>query len=343
MIGQCHPMLERLVEQAGRLRRWYSTHRTHVVFRLLQGTLQLGMLAVSAWYIWDRSSAGYTTISAADFSLDPRRLIVSWLCITASTALGAWEWVLLVNALGGQLDIIPGMRIHLVSNLAKYVPGFIWSYVGKAYLATRQGVPAGIAALSVVCEFIIVFSDGGLVLALCLPYSGIVPWSAGLRLTFQLGAILLAGTSIVGVATAGRWLVSRSERIGVVQDLLNMANWSQVTLVIGAVLLTWCLLGFGFSALNGQPSPNAWQDMLRHTFALVSALLIGQAAIFAPTGIGIREAVLVALLSSGNSTALIVVTALVFRIEMMIGEVFCASIAWLVDKARVISPNNPKG
>ena len=325
-------MLERLIEQANRFHCWYSTQRTHLGLRLLRGMSTLGILTVSAWFIWKQMYTGYTTISAADIHLDPRRLVVSWLCTVTCTALGAWEWVMLVNALGGHLDIIRGMRIHLTSNLFKYVPGFIWPYVGKTYVATRQGIPASAIVLSVVCEFVIVFFDGGLLMMLSLPFSGIISWSTGQCLVFQVIAILLTGVSIASVPLAGRWLVGVLEHANVVQGVTKNANWNQVTFVIVAILLTWCLLGFGFSALGAQASSDNWQGILRQAFALASALLMGQMVFFAPMGIGIREAVLVALLGSGSSAARVVVIALVFRLEMMIGEIVCTLIALLLDK-----------
>ncbi len=336
-------MFERLVENARRLYRWYSMRRNHPAFRLLHGACTVGILAASAWFIWSKASSGYATILATDVLLDPRRLIVSSLCTAASTALGAWEWTLLINALGARLDVARGMRIHLTANLVKYVPGFVWPYVGKTYLASRQGVPAKTAALSVVGELLVLFLDGFLVLLLSLPNSGIVSWSAPQRLALQMSAMALAGIIVVGIPFAGRRLMHLLGEGHLAQGLPKRIDWGQIVFVVVAVLLTWYLLGFGFSALSVPMAPSAWRDVLRQTTALALALLVGQVAFFAPLGIGVREAILIALLGSDGSAAVIVVAALVFRIEMMIGEVTCALIAILVGKLRAIRQNNPNG
>jgi uncharacterized membrane protein YbhN (UPF0104 family) len=299
--------------------------------------LALGALAVSIWFIWKQISAGYTAISIADIHLDLERLTVTWLCTAAATALGAWEWVLLVNALGGDLDLAHGMSIHLTSNLVKYVPGFIWSYAGKAYLTTRHGVSTNIAVLSITGEFVIVYFSGVLLMLLCLPFSGLVSWTLGQRLAFQVGAIVLTGISIVMIPVIARWSARRGAHAGATLDLLRKTNWSRVAFVMVAVLLTWCLLGFGFSVLYGQVSSDGWSHLLRHSFALASALMLGQVVFFAPTGLGVREAVLVALLAMGDTTTWVVILAVVFRIVMMVGEVVCALIALVVSRLSRVS------
>ena len=329
------PMISRFIAQVRRLYSWYSIHRKHFAFHLLQRVSTLAILAASGWFIWRQLSTGYTAVSEAELSLGPSRLIASWVCIAASTALGAWEWTLLLTALGGHIKIAHGLRIHLVSNLFKYVPGFIWPYVGKAWLATRQNVKPSVAALSVVSEFAIVFFDGFWLIAFFLPSSGIVSWSMGQRLTFQLGVFLLAGLSIASIPFVGRRLLRRLREANLTQVPLEQVNWKQVAFVVAAILLTWCLLGLGFSILATPASSSLLQAAPRQIFALVSALLIGQAVFLIPMGIGIREAVFLALLGPDHPASIAVVIALVFRLEMVVGELFCASIAWfLTEKAR---------
>ncbi len=323
-----------LVEGLSRLRSWYGARRTRPGVRLLRSVIAVSILAVSGWFLWDQVASGYATLSVADLVVDPARLAVSWACIAAATALGAWEWVLLVNALGGDLGLVRGMSAHLTANLVKYVPGFVWPYAGKAYLATRRGVPANIAAASIAAEFGIVYLDGALLLLLCLAFSGILPWPLGSRLALQAGALLLTAAIVAGLPCAGRRLMRQLERMDTPYPLLAGVNWTQVAFVVVAVLLTWCLLGLGFSTLYREISPGGWASTVRHTFALAAALLIGQLAFLVPTGLGVREAVLVALLGTGHAAAPVVLLAVVFRIEMIAGEMVCALIAVALDRLR---------
>jgi hypothetical protein len=336
-------MRRRFIERANGLRRWVAEQRARPVFRVLQAVAALAIVALSTWFIWKQLAAGYATFSASEITIAPHRLLLSWICIAAATALGAWEWTLLTNALGGRLELIPGLRIHLVSNLVKYVPGFIWPYVGKAYMAAEHGVRAGIAVWSIACEFVILYLSGGMVLVLCLPYSGLVPCPPALRPAFQAAMVLFTGAIIGGIPPVGRWLVNRIARTTSSSDTPRQVDWNQLAFVVIAVLLTWCLLGLGFSILSAATTRFTWSTWSRHTFVLASALLGGQLAVLVPMGLGVREAIFVALLPQGSSAALALVAGLAFRIEMLIGELLCASIAWLMEKTHAVDQNNPKG
>ena len=242
-------MLDSMVALVGRTRNWLSRVRSHPGYRLLVGATSLGVLAASIWFIWKQLSSGYATVSTADLDLEPRRLIVSWICITTATALGAWEWVLLVRALGGQLDLVQGMSVHLTSNLAKYVPGFIWSYAGKGYLAVRRGVPAAVVTLSIGGEFAIVYICGALLILLALPFSGLIPLSAGGRVALQVVGIGAAGLLILGLPPlARRWSLRNRSAPALLEPLFN-TDWSRIAFVVLAVLMTWFLLNLDMASL----------------------------------------------------------------------------------------------
>lgn len=326
-------MTDRLVTWASALHRWYSTWQDRPASRLLRIGLALAVLAICGWFIWRQAFRGYTAISMADLSLEPSRLAVSWLCITAATALGAWEWVLLVRALGADLDTVGGMSVHLTSNLGKYVPGLVWPYAGKAYLASRRGVPLRLAGASIGAEVAIVYVSGGLLALLCLPFSGLLPWPLGGRFALQAGAIALTTLTILAIPALARGSRFReTPEAGRGQG--RPVDWHRVRLVLALVLLTWCLLTLGFSTLYGPLGPNPGEALLRHGFALAAALLLGQVAFFLPTGLGVREAVFVALLSTTDSASLVVILAVVFRLMMLVGEVLCAAFMAAWDRLR---------
>jgi len=327
-----HARLKWLIERLVSMYRWYVVRRDRCVFRLLRCLFAIGVPLIIAWSIWKRLAGGYMAISMADLEIAPHRLIISGLCVLAATILGAWEWVFLVNAMGGRLGLGRGLLIQFVSNLAKYVPGFVWSYAGKAYLASRSGVPSGLAVLSVMGEFAIVYVTGILVMLSSLPFSGLVPWTLAQQGVWLGGALVLTGLSIWGGPVLGRRLAGLWEQSHPLADFPPRVNWVQVRVVMVAVLLTWWLLGFGFSTLCGPGASDTGVPLLRHALALALALLLGQVAIFVPMGLGVREGILVGLLATSDTAALIILLAVVFRLEMMVGEILCALLAVVLNK-----------
>ena len=342
-------MLDRTTVLINQLRRWYSRIRSHPSHRLLLGTLSLGILTTSVWFIWKQVSSGYAAVTTVGLSLEPWRLIISWFCTMAATGLGAWAWVLLVRALDGKLDLADGMSIHLTSNLAKYVPGFIWSYAGKGYLAVRRGVPASTATLSIAAEFAIVYVSGALLATISLPFSDIITLPVGFRIALVALSIGAVGALILGIPSLARRMALGSKATTSLFEPLLSAVWPKIGFAFMAVLVTWCLLALGFSVLYGLSTADGWSHFLRHSVALVGALLLGQLVFLAPTGVGVREAIFVALLAVDSNAANVLILAVVFRMEMILGEVLCAIVAAAVVRIlrarqnRCRSHNNTNG
>jgi len=61
-----------------------------------------------------------------------------------------WTWILKLfnQPLGGK----EGVRVYLVTNIAKYSPGNIWHYYGRITAVTAKGGSRGAATLSVLLE-----------------------------------------------------------------------------------------------------------------------------------------------------------------------------------------------
>jgi uncharacterized membrane protein YbhN (UPF0104 family) len=284
----------------------------------------LSILGLSVWFMWTKLAAGVEDVVRSGIRFSAWRIAVAWACVTACTGLGALAWVLLVRGLGGKLGTAKGMQIHLVSNLAKYVPGFVWSYAGKAYLATEQGVSAGVAVLSVLVEFAILYVSGAAFAVLCLPFSGLVDWPIAFSLAFQATGALLAVGAIAALPRLGRRAGRALARARPEWERAARLNWPQLAWALAIFGFAWVLLALGFGVLDtdaaGVLGLPGWAELSRRAFALVAALLVGQIVLFIPMGLGVRESVFVALLSPALPVAFVLVAALVFRLAMMIGE-----------------------
>lgn len=333
-------MLDSLVRLTKYLANQYATYRDYVIVRIIRGGLSLGVLGVCFWLIGKQIVDGYNTVAMARVRFTFTQIAISWGCTMAGIVLGAWEWILLVKALGGDLDLKLGGYIHLTSNLAKYVPGFIWAYAGRTYLAVRNSVPSNIAVLSVVCELLIVYLTGVVLLVLCLPYSGIISLLGTVRLLLQLLAVLLAVVIVWFTPVVIKGIIKKLASLALVDLRMVNVNRRRFSFVILAVLFTWLLVGFGFSRLVATTSLS-WQGVLRSIIALIAALLIGQIAFFVPLGVGVREAVLVVLLGSDSPAVVVVVVAIVFRLESLVAEALGALTVLVWRQTRRFSTNNP--
>ncbi len=306
-------LVSRIPTMLSKLRHYTQSflYPKRLAIRLLRWTLTLGVLVISIWFIAKKVYSEYIIISASHINPDVPKLLISWLCITVSTLLGAWEWTLLIKVLGGYVKPIAGMRIHLISALSKYIPGYVWPYLSKSHLAVRYGVPFDVAIFSVAGELAIIYLSGILLLLLSLPFNDLTGEVKGISagIGFMAGCIIIA--FVVGSLSDNHC----SKFVKSIREV-----WKGLIFVIIAVTLTWCLLGLGFYMLDASikpPTDNPW----RLFGGLIMALLGGQLALFVPMGIGVREAILVAILNTDKQAWLVVLMALIFRLEMTLGEI----------------------
>lgn len=320
---------------------WYTGHRKHIAFRVVRGSLSLTTLGLCFWIIGQKLVEGFNYVITSRVSFDSTQLVISGFCIFGGIILGAWEWTLLVESLGGELNRSQGFYIHLTSNLAKYIPGSIWAHTGRAYMAIRNKVPATVAILSVICEFFIIHLTGIVLLLVCLPYSNIVYASSTARVLLQFLSFCLAGVTIIYAPWIIEIVIRKLALLKIIAVESFHIDHKKFSFAMFCIMLTWFLVGWGFSRLDPSVSQDSLQRVLRSVIALISAMLIGQIVFFAPLGIGVREAVLVTLLGPDSPAAVVLLVAVVFRLESLVSESLGAICVIFWHRVRSSRRNNP--
>jgi glycosyltransferase 2 family protein len=207
----------------------------------------------------------------------------AFLLSAAGVAASGFAWLAILRRLG--VATRPSWAgAFFQGQLAKYIPGTVWQYAGRAALARSCGIPLRPVAVSLPVEL-------GASLA-----------AAGVLATLLLGAwgIALAGVLLaVGAAVARRDGVPVSVRVAAAVVPL----YALLSLVTGT--------GFWLTArsLLGVP----FGDVLVYVGAFWAAWAVGLVAIFAPGGIGVREAMLLAILRGRLGSADALVLAAVSR------------------------------
>ena len=84
---------------------------------------------------------------------------------------GGWAWVL--KALGAPLPFLTALRIWLISESLRWLPGSIWGFCSRVDSARRAGVPALIASLSLPTELGLTVASWAALAAGCLLPSGL--------------------------------------------------------------------------------------------------------------------------------------------------------------------------
>ena len=113
------------------------------------GLLQLGLTVAVTWFIFDRVGVDLAVLgrlNAGEWRPRPALFLASCSVLVIGYVWSASLWGRLVRDLGGpRLPVWTSVRVFMVANLGRYVPGKVWQIAGLAYLAKREGVQASVA------------------------------------------------------------------------------------------------------------------------------------------------------------------------------------------------------
>ena len=265
---------------------WASRHR-----RLLVAA-QLTVLAV--FFI----SLGWAlrgTVHSAARDLDNANLVLFALGCAALAAyylvfVVGWVWIL--AEWGVRLSYPAALRAEMISMLAKYIPGGIWAPAARVVAARRAGVTdAALVTSSMLLEAGLSAVAGVIVFVVGLPFVDQV--NAPLAPLLAFGAVL----AVLVQPRVFRPLAGKVLRLfGYKKELPNMRGRT-ITLLLAFYAGTWVLGGFALWLLlrSVGAHPEAASIVFLGGTAAVGAI-VAVVFVFAPSGIGVREASMYGLL-----------------------------------------------
>jgi hypothetical protein len=196
------------------------------------------------------------------------------------------------------------VRVFLQSQLGKYVPGSVWQYAGRVGLARARGVGARLTMISLGVEVGASATAAGIV--------GLFVLRLAIAVPLALALALLVAATWLGRRHVADKVVTPFSRL--VRRVVPLAPTD-----IGAALRAsppmtalyvpvWAAYGVAFWLTARALFPIPASDLVYYCATFALGWLAGMAAVFAPGGIGVREAVLAGLLAPriGHTDAIVV-------------------------------------
>jgi glycosyltransferase 2 family protein len=250
-----------------------------------------------------------------DWHVEPGWLVLSALVVWAMYAVLIVAWRSVLTGWGQRLDGWTAGGIWTVSSLGKYLPGKVWAVAGMALLAQRAGVPPWAATGSAVVMQGLAIGTGAAVAGLT-GREAIEAAHPGARVVLGL---LVAG-AVAGVALL-LWppFLRRLLRL-LAPEAAPRGAPAAAGLAVGIVanLVAW--LGYGASLwlLARGLLPGAGLEPALAVSVFTASYLAGFLALFAPGGLGVREALFIIMLQGplgiGAATALAVASRLLLTV-----------------------------
>ena len=251
-------------------------------------------------------------------------LLLAFVAALGGMACNVMAWRQVLRTLGHQLTPTVAGRCYLVGGLGKYLPGSVWAFVLQVELAKRAGVPrahgfaATLIALGLATATALVIGIPALPDLLSL--GGALPW---------LVLVIIPIAVVCALPPVLTRLVNLVLRVLRRSPLPHGLSWADTGRAVAWCALAWVLFGTHLWLLATAESAAGLEGLLRCIGAFALAMTAGLLAALAPSGIGVREAVIVAALLPYVPVGVALGIALASRLVFTVADLTAAGVAAL--------------
>jgi hypothetical protein len=287
---------------------------------------QIAAIGAGVWFLADTARDNWHAIVSADVRIAWGPLALASLLTAATYAYVVSFWTFSLRWWGQRLAYWPALRIWFVTNLARFIPGMVWQLAGLAAMVRPYGVSSVAATAAVLLQQVVILATG-LGLAVATAPAMLGPWGQGIPAG--------AGPALAAVGLAVVVLMLPKALPYANRLLARLTNgeghWPApspgafAAYVIGLGLL-WLSYGVSFWLFARAVLPHGAPKLVPAATAFVASYVLGVIAVFAPAGLVVREAALVAALSplvGGGRAFALAVGARIWLVAVELGTALC--------------------
>lgn len=286
------------------------SRRRRLVIRLVQA----GIVAATAYFLATYLVRSWGSIESFDWKFDAGWLALSGVVFLVFYFGQAGFWWMLLHGCGAPSPFWPAASVWGKSILARYVPGNVFMFVGRAWMSHSRGLSVERVSAAMVYEQALGVGGALLAVAVLFPFWEYRPGVTALSLIAIPVLIVLLHPRVFG-PLAG-WALRLLHRpplevtlgFGAVLGMLVLFMLGWLVAGVGAWMLARSITGLGVGSL----------PLVIVAYAL--AYVAGMVAFFIPSGIGVREAVLAASLSRDLPGGVALTWALLLRLWVTVIE-----------------------
>lgn len=304
------------------LTTFYKSHKKPLII-----VIQLFVLGVIFWFLAGRITDGLRQ-AAEVLQKFHWQLFVATGLFTGAVLVSGVLWGGLVNNLGSHkpIHMIEAIKVHSLAWLFKYFPGQGGGVLSKVVWGKRNGIERKAVLTSVLYENIFLASSS---ILLSVPFLGLTVLSE----ISGTGSLLIPFVLALGVfpflipAVFSKSIVIGLKLIGRKPPTADLALSGKEVLQSQLLFLIPRLInGLGFVLIASIFVDLTIMDTVQLSGAYILGGIIGILAFFVPSGIGVREAVVVIAAGSVLGADVAVAAAIIARVCATIGDVLVALI-----------------
>lgn len=270
-------------------------------------------------------------VQELDFTINYWYLVLA----TAVWAVGyvcfALIWRHIIKTIGPHGSLTPkkAIGIYMLTEFGKYIPGKVWIIAGRVLMATKHGIDKKNLLVGALLDNILSIIAILIVGVIFFLFELSSEQSSLILLAFGMivaGLICLQPRIFYPVINFGLKKIGKPT----ITDEARLV-YIQILTFTGIYILADILLGISFFIFVNAITPIALTNFFAVAAAFCLAGGLGVALLFAPSGIGVREGVIVALLQLVMPLPMAVSISILARLWTTIGELLLLLFAFVLN------------
>lgn len=267
-------------------------------------------VGVAAWALRDELPA----VGESMVKVGWWRVLLAAVLATAGLLATAEVWRHCLAALGARVTPAAARRIFFPAQAGKYLPGSVWPFIAQVRYARRYDVRPGLALLAGTVFLVVHLVTSVAVSALLLVSQPTLLSKFGWFGLVGLLSLVLLHPKLQG------WLVRKlAKRTEDVQP--PALTWADVLRPLAWMVPAWVCYGLAGYLIASPLGADGLQLFLIATGAFALGWLVGLLVVFAPAGVGAREAVLILVFTPALGIAGATTVALLLRVVHTVADV----------------------
>ncbi|WP_308784473.1 lysylphosphatidylglycerol synthase domain-containing protein [Phytohabitans houttuyneae] len=283
---------------------------------------KIGFLVLAAaagvWYVvanWDETGPALRQIGWG-------AALASVPFVVGAGIAGMLAWRRLLADLGHPLPVVPAGRVFYTSQLGKYLPGSVWTFVAQVELAKQLKVPRAVSFAVSVLAVVLSIAVGLGMAAILLPFGA----GDALREFWWLWLILPVLVAVIHPSVT-TWGINQMLRVLRRPPLAVRPSGRGMLAAAGWQVLSWCLMGLHCYILVRAAGAEGWSVLPLAVGGFTLAYCAGVLFVPAPAGVGVRELALGAALATALPAQAAAAVVLVSRLVLAVVDMGMAALS----------------
>ena len=244
------------------------------------------------------------------------------------TLASLWHYITVLNECS--VKYFRAITAYLYSILGKYNPGKVFMLLARIPAYEEEGKSIGKVTICFFLENVCTILGAAFLFLISLFF-----FPNDVLGEYQWAVILLIVAFFICInPKIINFFLKFVEKILKKDNLRIPITYPQMFKVVGLFICNWLIVGVGFSLLTSSIYQIPASEFLYVAGIYGISCIIGILAIFAPSGIGVREGLLVAGLSVVMPTEYAVIISIVSRLWITVSELTLIGIAFIVNKVK---------